>query len=273
MGQAGRRFQPVDFQALLDEITQTHRAADCPGWDLPLGGIPAFAPGRDAYLCPTVISGCTRTAPSSCAGSRLAGGDTPAFIVETQLQMLELLARAERLPECLPAVLALLRRSVGELRRRKIPLEKLLVSQKLSRNLEEYRTPSPAARAVAQLQATGKSVRRGQHVRFLYTRGEPRTRRQLALETDVRAWDLPEAALPGADLPGAAGSACVDTERYITLLLRAASTILQPMGVDERTLQDWVLGNAGYLTRPGYLQDTLNYALPLWAQSSLAIPS
>jgi DNA polymerase elongation subunit (family B) len=159
-------------------------------------------------------------------------------------------------------VLALLRRRVGELRRRKIPLEKLLVSQKLSRNLEEYRTPSPAARAVTQLQATGKSVRRGQHVRFLYTRGEPRTRRRLALETDVRAWDL----------PGAAGTACVDTERYITLLLRAASTILQPLGVDERTLQDWVLGNAGYLTRPGYLPDPLNCALPLWAHSSLAIP-
>ena len=195
-------------------------------------------------------------------------GDTPAFIAETQLQMLELLAGAERLPECLPAVLALLRQRVGELRRRKIPLEKLLVSQKLSRNLEEYRTPSPAARAVAQLQATGKSVRRGQHVRFLYTRGEPHTHTRLALETDVRAWDL-----PGAALPGAAGFACVDTERYITLLLRAASTILQPMGVDERTLQDWVLGNAGYLTRPGYLPNSLNYTLPLWAHSSLAIPS
>ncbi len=137
----------------------------------------AFLPSRldERVPVPNRYFGVFQDGTFKLRGIEARRGDTPAFIVETQLQMLELLARAERLPECLPSVLALLRRRVGELRRRKIPLEKLLVSQKLSRNLEEYRTPSPAARAVAQLQATGKSVRRGQHVRFLYTRGEPHT--------------------------------------------------------------------------------------------------
>ena len=114
-------------------------------------------------------------------------------------------------------------------------MEDLLVSLTLSRELSEYRTPSPAARAAAQLAAMGKNLRPGQRVRFVYTLGEP----------GVHAWDLPEPA----DVRS------VDQERYSVLLFRAASTILQPFGLQEEDLKTRVIADARDVTffTPVYL--------------------
>jgi DNA polymerase elongation subunit (family B) len=60
-----------------------------------------------------------------------------------------------------------------------------------------------------QLAKTGKTLRPGQRVRFLFTRGEP----------GIHAWDLPEPP----------DKRTVDVQRYRTLLQRAAETILKAM--------------------------------------------
>jgi DNA polymerase elongation subunit (family B) len=120
----------------------------------------------------------------------------------------------------------------------------------MSKTLDEYRDPSPAARAAAQLAKIGKTVKQGQRVRFIYTRGDP----------GVHAWDLPTPPNPAA----------LDVPRYTTLFIRAASSVLQPLGVDEQTLRNWVIGNAAYLTPPG-VQPARASSLPLWqAQPALA---
>jgi DNA polymerase elongation subunit (family B) len=160
--------------------------------------------------------------------------DTPPFIARTQMEVLEILAGApgaEELPGELPQALALLRRQLRQLRLGRAPLEELLVTQKLSRELGEYRVPSPVARAAAQLEAAGKPTRPGQYIRFLYTRGKP----------GVHAWDRPTPPDPAA----------LDTARYTELLLRAASTVLGPLGADEATLRDWLLSRAAYGAPPG----------------------
>jgi DNA polymerase II len=139
--------------------------------------------------------------------------DTPPFIGRTQMEMLELLARApgvKALPEYLPQAFAHLQRRLQALRRGAVPLPDLLVSLKLSRELEQYRTLSPAARAVMQLRRIGKEVRPGQRVRFLYLRGEP----------DVHAWDLPEEP----DVRR------IDIAMYEKLMRRAAESVLLPLG-------------------------------------------
>ena len=87
---------------------------------------------------------------------------------------------------------------------------------KLSRKLEAYTSPSPAARAVAQLNAVGKSAEPGQRIRFLWLRGE----------SAVHAWDLP--TLPDARR--------LDLERYAELLLRAAEAVLEPFGVSREKM-------------------------------------
>ncbi len=81
-------------------------------------------------------------------------------------------------------------------------------------------------------------------MRFIFTRGEP----------GVYAWDLPEPLNPAA----------VDVERYTRLTLRAAHAILQPLGVDEDVLENWIIRNASYVAPPGVLTSRRARKSPLW---------
>ena len=112
---------------------------------------------------------------------------------------------------------------MADLREGRLPLEELLVSHRVSRAPEEFRAASPAARALAQLARSGQQRRPGQRVRFIYTRGAP----------GVHAWDLPAPLDPAA----------VDTARYAELLVRAADTILRPLGIAEERTRSWLLSN------------------------------
>ena len=46
------------------------------------------------------------------------------------------------------------------------------------------------------------------------------------------------------DLPGKPDPASVDVARYEELLLRAASALTEPLGLDESQLRAWVAGRA-----------------------------
>jgi DNA polymerase II len=224
-----------DFQPLLDEIIERT--------DLPvaLEGIyrwVAFLPSRSNQRVPVAnrYFGVFQDGSLKYRGIEARRHDTPAFIIRTQLELLDELANAHTSQDevaILPRALALLRRRLVILRAGHLPLEELLITQKLSRVLDDYRTPSPVARAVTQLVAAGKTISPGQYVRFLYTRGEP----------GVHAWDLPISPDP----------ASIDTARYAELLQRAASTLLGPFGVNEQTLRLWLFSNAGYCAPPGVL--------------------
>jgi DNA polymerase-2 len=146
--------------------------------------------------------------------------DTAPFIADAQLAVLGRMAGAadgDETERFLEEVGALLDRFLASLRGGDVALEKLLVTQSLSRSLNEYRVPSPAARAAAQLEANGKRLSPGQKVKFLYTIGEP----------GVRAWDLPVPPDPAA----------VDLRRYEDLLVKAISTVTQPLGAGELELR------------------------------------
>ena len=194
-----------DFQPLLDEIVART------GLPIALDGIyrwVAFLPSRLDERVPVAnrYFGVFQDGSLKVRGIEARRRDTPPFIAEAQMELLELLAQAPEaaaLPGCLPGAIQLLRRKLRLLRSGRVPLEKLLVSQKLSRSLEEYRTPSPAARAAAQLAAAGKTVKPGQRVRFLYVFGEP----------GVHAWDLPEPPRREA----------INTPLYAELLVRAGA--------------------------------------------------
>jgi DNA polymerase II len=246
-----------DYQPLLDEIMART------GLPVALDGIYrwlAFLPSRQDQRVPVAnrYFGVFQDGTLKFRGIEARRRDTPPFIVQTQLAILEVLAETQTPAQeaaALPKIVALLRRRLAALQAGKLPLESLLVRQKLSRVLDKYRSPPPAARAVAQLQAVGKSASPGQRIRFLYTRGEP----------GVHAWDL--------SYPAEAAS--VDVNRYAELLLRAASTVLGPFGVSEQLLRLWLFSNAAYGAPPGVLPprplagrlpgDRLP-ALPLWAQ-------
>jgi DNA polymerase-2 len=153
--------------------------------------------------------------------------DTAPFVAQAQLAVLAAMAavpEGQPLASCLPEAMRLLQRRLDQLRQRKVPLEQLLVAQTLSRAIEEYKTPSPAARAAAQLQRIGREMKPGQRVKFIYTIGDP----------GVWAWDLPDQ--PSADW--------VDTARYVELLARAAVAVLEPLGVEESVVRDWLISDS-----------------------------
>ncbi len=219
--------QVGDFQPVLDTIVERT------GLPISLDGIyrwVAFLPSRLNEKVPVAnrYFGVFQDGSLKVRGIEARRRDTPLFIAEAQMELLELLAQAPEaaaLSGCLPAAIRLLRRKLRDLRRGRAPLEKLLVSQKLSRSLQEYRSPSPAAIAAAQLASAGKTVKPGQRVRFLYTFGKP----------GVHAWDMPEAPRREA----------INTPLYAELLIRAARTVLEPQGIDEKRLRIWLNNPAG----------------------------
>ena len=60
----------------------------------------------------------------------------------------------------------------------------------------------------------------------------------------------------------------IDVSRYKELALRAAYEVLQPIGITETILRDWLFSNAGYITKPGELSsdNSSRLALPLFAE-------
>lgn len=158
--------------------------------------------------------------------------DTPPFVAYVQTDILQQLANAkpnQPLETCLSAIVETLRQRLADLRTGNIELAHLLVTQRVSRVLEEYKVSSPAARAIEQLEAEGKQLRPGQYIRFLFTLGEP----------GVYAWNL--SVLPDPN--------SIDTQHYSDLLIRAASSMLQPF-IDETRLRGWILGEAQQLPLP-----------------------
>jgi DNA polymerase-2 len=216
----------ADFQPLLDEI------AGRTGLPIVLEGIYrwiAFLPSRlDRRVpVPNRYFGIFQDGRLKARGIDVRRHDTAPFIAQAQLAALEQIGRLGEdrpLERCLPDVVEGFQQQLACLRAGKIPLEQLVVTQRLSRRLDEYRVPSPAARAAMQLEAVGKELRPGQRVQFLYTLGEP----------GVWAWDL----------PGSPPEQSMNVARYSELLMRAAVTVLQPLGLEEEVIRDWLLGNA-----------------------------
>jgi DNA polymerase elongation subunit (family B) len=172
--------------------------------------------------------------------------DTSFFVANIQLQILRILAKekdASRLTQLLPEVLSMLKEKKTALTNRKISIREFVITQTLGRELDEYRVLSPAAHAAGQLQAIGKNIQMGQKIQFIYTR----------TKQGVRAWDLPELFNPSL----------IDTVKYKELLFRAVYEVLEPLGVTETVLRNWMFSEASYLLPPGLLHHRLE--MPLFA--------
>ncbi|MFO7678784.1 MAG: DNA polymerase domain-containing protein [Chloroflexota bacterium] len=210
-------------QPLLDEIERrTGLPIALEGFYKWITFLPSKMDGR--IPVPNRYFGAFEDGALKVRGIEMRRHDTPRFIADMQQYVLEQLAGAADMDACLVQVIATIRGRLAALRARQIDSQTLLVSQILSRPLEEYAVSSPAASAVKQLQEAGKLRFPGQRIQFIWTVSHP----------GVYAWDLPESLDP----------ALVDVARYTELILRAMSTILQPWGIQrawlaESVLHDW----------------------------------
>ena len=113
--------------------------------------------------------------------------DTPKFVYDAQMEMIEVLASAkdshefmEKIPEALKVVSKYKRRLLnGE-----IPIWDLIVTKHLSKDIERYKQRVSQVIAAEQLIREGAEVPAGKNVRFLFTSAENRRyeRRVLAEE-------------------------------------------------------------------------------------------
>jgi len=219
--------EPHDFQPLLEEV------ADRTSLPISLDGVyrwVAFLHSRvdDRLPVPNRYFGVFQDGSVKARGIDLRRRDSAPFVADTQREMLRCLAHAQNSADLqwqVPEAVGILSRRLHALRAGRVPLEDLLVGKKLSKELAGYRVLSPGARAVMQLQAAGKSVRPGQRVRLIFTRGG----------AGVHAWDLPHPPDPAA----------VNVDHYQELLLRAAANLLQPFGLNEEALLIWVRSDLG----------------------------
>ena len=217
--------RPEDFQPLLDEITQRT------GLPIALDGVyrwVVFLPSRGDSRVPVGnrYYGVFQDGSIKVRGIEARRHDTPPWVATTQMALIEYFAQApdaDLLSNYLPGAVELLRQALRRLRAGEVKPEDLIVSQRLTRAPEKYASPSPSARAAFQLQAVGKEAQPGQRVRFLYVYGRP----------DVWAWDQPEPI----DIKR------IDIRIYRKLMLRAATDIFQPFGIDLHALLLLLEGN------------------------------
>jgi DNA polymerase II len=237
-----------DFQALVKEIErETHLPME-------LENVYAWFAFLSSRENPNVsvanrFYGIAANGEHKIRGIALRRGDTSRFVATVQSGVLEILAKetdSRKLVDRLPEVLVFVRAQLGALKSRQIPVEELVVTQTLSRELDGYSVLSPLASAAHQLQVYGKAIKMGQRIRFIYIGPSP----------GVHAWGLPTRPDPRT----------IDVLRYQELLLRAVHELLQPLGVTEKILKDWLFSKAGYIAPPGQLSSTdpIKLELPLF---------
>jgi len=133
--------------------------------------------------------------------------DVPFWVKKIQMEALSCLAKVrslEEMPDHLPEIDCILTEAKQDLRNGLVPMEELVITQSLSRAVEAYTSPSPAARAAMQLQSAGRVIAPGQFIRFVFVCGAER----------VRVWDL------GVDV------GMVDVKRYCAMLDRAVTGLV-----------------------------------------------
>lgn len=208
-----------NFQSLLEAIKSST------GLYIALEGVykwVAFLPScqNEDIAVPNRYFGVFQNGVIKTRGIETRRHDTPEFIRDAQTEILEILAKApnrESLKGCLPEIRTVIYEKQDALRSRRVPPEKLIIHQTMSKYLEDYRTPVPAFSALQELQDAGKPVCLGQTIKLIYTLGNPRAHAwDGEIEFDLRRINIP---------------------RYRSLLDRAVDTVTEPItGKDKSWL-------------------------------------
>jgi len=161
-------------------------------------------------------------------GIEIRRRDTPRFVCNAQMDMIRVLATArdskafmEKIPDAL--------RVVKEYRRKlldgEISIWDLIVTKRLSKNIEEYKQKVSQVIAAEQLLEEGVEVSAGKNVSFLFTSAENER-----YERRVKAEELIEEGTNS------------DVKKYLLLLYSAASNLLSPFGYSTQDIYYLVRG-------------------------------
>ncbi|MEX1247578.1 MAG: DNA polymerase domain-containing protein [Anaerolineales bacterium] len=172
-----------------------------------------------------------------CRGIMARRGDTPHYIADVQMEAIHAMAREtgfDRLHELIPKLVHFFKHHYAEIAGGRVPVARLVISQTLSRDVEDFKVISPAGRAALQLVKDGRSVSAGQNVDFVRVKRAPFALSWHLVNED-RAIEL-------------------DTDWYGEQLLRAADEILQPLGVPKEVLKAWLTAEGAYWRPEDYIR-------------------
>lgn len=211
----------------------------------------AFLPSKqnERVPVPNCYFGIFDDGELKCRGIMARRGDTPRFISDVQRKAIQRMAEVpkfENLPHLIPFLVDFFKEEYRRVIRGEIPPESMVISQTLSRNIEDFKVISPAGAAALQLDREGRSIRAGQNVDFVRVKGTPNS----------LSWHL---VREGQQLD-------LDTDWYCEQLLRAADEVLSPLGVPKDVLSAW-LKDQGVYWAPTDFVDHIPSHWPLLDQS------
>lgn len=169
-------------------------------------------------------------------GIEVRRSDVPALVERTQARMLEVLFEARTvaaLREAVPRALDILAEAVGRLRDGEVSPADLAVTTTISRAPEDYRSHAQVAVAARQMARAGVRLHPGERIQYVITDAGARL-------PDDRVRPL---GLLGADW-------AYDGDYYVMLLLRAAETVLAPLGYTAARLAAEVRSRTGSPASP-----------------------
>ncbi len=161
-------------------------------------------------------------------GIDLRRHDTPGIVRQCQEEMLRVFSEANNSSEfklLIPRALKVLERYATLLRKRKVPLENLVIEKNLSKDPEEYTHKVPQAIAARHLVKEGGTVHAGQRINYILTHDWAGVPEKLALPPEL-----------------ADENTVYDSERYIDLLCSSATNLLLPMGYTTKSLRSRLQG-------------------------------
>jgi DNA polymerase-2 len=151
-------------------------------------------------------------------GIALRKHDTTTIVRELQQEMLDRLAKckdSKEFKESIPEVLDIVGEYVGTIRSGSVPLDKLVITKRISKEVGEYTQHNESFAALQQMKRNGFSVPPGEAIEYVVLSGEERVKVAKFLD----------------------GNEVYEPEKYVELALRAASELLVPFGYDIATMR------------------------------------
>ncbi len=161
-------------------------------------------------------------------GIELRRRDTPVFVYNAQMEMINVLAAADNSRECLakiPDALNVVREYRRKLLDGEVPIWDLIVTKHLSKHPKKYKQHVSQVIAAEQLIKEGADVHAGKNIRFLFTDAENKR-----YDHRVKAEQLIERGTNA------------DTEKYLLLLYASAASLLSFAGYTSKIVYEAIRG-------------------------------
>jgi hypothetical protein len=154
--------------------------------------------------------------------------DTPRFVYNAQMEMIEVLATAndsKQFMQKIPAALKVIKEYRQRLLDGDVAIWDLIVTKHLSKHPKRYKQRVSQVIAAEQLMKEGAEVHAGKNIRFLFTNAEDKRH-----ERRVKAEQLIENGVNP------------DTRKYLLLLYASAASLLSFSGYTPKTVYDAIRG-------------------------------